>query len=301
MDGEVNEGAVESTPEATTPEPVNEAPWTADLRGLGLDDDVLGKVDGYMREKVQPHTTQLEQQLAQARDAYPEGHRQFFEDLQENPDEALTQLFSEVYSNNPEAQQIAEVAIRYAAANPDASDQEVIQAATQEVAEGSPHEYEVELDPEDREKLDFVERLQAEQEDKQYRDSLSQLKADNPDHFPEHWGEEELVEVLSPLVTAAPEELDDDEALQYAFDRYRATYSLIHGGDPGTEAAAAEAVAGLSPDQIAAINAGAQGPPVLQGQNASVPSQKEYGSIGEAVQDFGREMAAKRQAAPPIA
>lgn len=285
-----------TAPETTEVEQTSDAPWAADLRGLGLDDETFTKVDGYMREKVQPHTTKLEQDVSELREAVPEGLQQFWADLGEDPDQALTSLASEVYSDNPEAAEIFEVAIKYATGHPEASNEEVVAAASEHVeAGGTAEDFEVELDPEDRALLDDV---QAEREDDAYAEELLALKEANPDHFPENWGEDELVRVMSPFVVAAPEELDDEQAMEYAFESYRNAYALIHGGEPGTEEAAANAAASLSPKQIAAINA--QAPPTLTGgQNSSVPSEKQYESIGEAVQDFGREMAAKR-AAPPV-
>lgn len=278
-----------------------DAPWAADLRALGLDDDDYAKVDGYMREKVQPHTTKLETDLSQLREQVPEGLLQFYEDLGQDPDAALSKLAAEVYSDNPEAEEIFKVAVKYAAGNPEASEEEVVQAATEHVEQGgTADEFEVELDPEDRERLDFVDRQMADEEDRAYRADLLTLKEANPDHFPPNWGEDELVQVLSPFVLAAPEDLDDDAALQHAFDAYKNAYTLIHGGDPGTEGAAAEAAASLSPEQIAAINEKAGAPPIVQGgQNPSAPTQKQYSSIAEAAKDFGAELAA-RNSAPPV-
>jgi len=290
------------TTEAATP---GDAPWSADLAERFEDETVRSQVDAYLREKVQPHTTQLEQNLAQLRDAVPEGLQRFWADLGEDPDAALTALASQVYDDNPEAEEIFKVAIKYAAGNPDASEEEVIEAATEHVQQGgTSDEFEVELDPEDRERLNYVDQKMAEDEDKEYRASLNELKEAHPDHFVTAEGqpmtEEQLVDVLSPLVVAAPEEMDDDEALAYAFERYQKTYTLIHGGGPGSEAAAAEAVAGLTDAQIDSINAASGAPPIVTGgQNASVPAQKQYDSIADAVRDFGAEMAAKK-AAPPV-
>lgn len=302
--GTGDEGAApaETTETTTVVEMPGDAPWTADLRGLGLSDDDFAKVDGYMREKVQPHTTKLEQDMASLREAVPEGLQQFYADLGEDPDAALVKLATEVYSDNEEAAEIFKVAIKYAAQNPEASDSEVAAAAAAHVEEGgTAAEFEVELDPEDRERLDFVDSQMAEAEDRAYRADLDKLKTDNPTEFPENWDTEKLVKVLSPFVLAAPEELDDDAALAHAFAAYKEARTLILGGEPGTEEAAAEAAASLSPDQIAAINAQAGGPPTIGlGQNASVPGEKDYGGdLGAAVRDFGAELAA-RNSAPPV-
>lgn len=299
-DGAAAPEGTTTAPDVTPDTASNDAPWSADLRALGLDDETYSKVDGYMREKVQPHTTKLEQDVSALREAVPEGLQQFWSDFENDPDEALTQLAAEAYSENPEAAEIFKVAIKYAAGNPDASDEQVVAAATQHVAEGgTAEEYEVELDPEDRERLNIVDEIQAEREDQQYAEALTELKSEHPDHFPETWGVEEMRTVMDPLVLAAPEELDDDAAMEWAFERYSKTYGLIHGGDPGTEGAAAEAAGALTPEQVAAIEAGAP-PTITSGQNASVPSEKQYASIGEAVADFGRELRAKNSAPPVV-
>lgn len=262
-----------------------------------------------MREKVQPHTTKLEQDVASLRDAVPEGLQQFWSDLGENPDDALVKLAAEVYPDNDEAAEIFKVAIKYAAQNPEASDAEVAEAAATHVEEGgTADEFEVELDPEDRERLNYVDRKMLEDEDAAYRADLDKLQEDNPDDFPRDaegkplWDTEKLVKIMSPFIVAAPEEMDDEEAMEHAFNAYKEARALIMGGEPGTEDAAAEAAASLSPEQIAAINARASGPPVITGgQNASVPANKDYGGdLGAAVRDFGAELAAKNNAPPVV-
>lgn len=278
----------------------NDAPWTADLRGLGLDEETLGKVDGYMREKVQPHTTKLEQDLAELREnELPEGARQFWDDLSQDPDAALRQLMGEVFSENENAGEILEVAFNYLNENPDASPEAVLEAAEESVGDGggqpfNPEDYEVELDPEDRQVLDA---FKAQQDEEAFSEDAEALREAHPEHFPAEWDLEKVKDVIAPYIAAAPDELDDEEALEYAYAQYASTWALVNGGDD--PAAAAQAAAGLSPEQVAAIEAA---PPTLgggPGQNASVPSQKEYGSIGEAVADFAADLRAKNQAAPP--
>jgi hypothetical protein len=70
--------AQEEAPEATPPKTIKDAtkgvgakaktpgpaPWSKDLEELGLDPDTLTKVDEYMRSKIQPRTTQLEQRTS---------------------------------------------------------------------------------------------------------------------------------------------------------------------------------------------------------------------------------------------
>lgn len=50
---------------AAAPARPAQAPWSKDLEDLGLDPETLSKVDQYMREKIQPRTTQLEQKASE--------------------------------------------------------------------------------------------------------------------------------------------------------------------------------------------------------------------------------------------
>jgi hypothetical protein len=64
------EPAVASTPTtAPDPSPVGTGPWAQDLALLFPDEATRGTVDSFLRTKVQPHTTQLEQQVAGTKDA----------------------------------------------------------------------------------------------------------------------------------------------------------------------------------------------------------------------------------------
>lgn len=73
---------VAAAPEApaSLPAPAGDAPWSADLAGLFPDEAVRGQVDGYLREKVQPRVTKMEQDLAQYRPAH-----QLYDDFQSSP------------------------------------------------------------------------------------------------------------------------------------------------------------------------------------------------------------------------
>ena len=72
---------VAPTAPAPVPSPAGDTPWATDLAALGLDDTGRSAVDQYLRTKVQPHTTKLEQDLAQSAPA-----RELFTDLQEDPE-----------------------------------------------------------------------------------------------------------------------------------------------------------------------------------------------------------------------
>lgn len=71
-------------------------PWAEDLTAYfgELGDDAVAAADRYMREKVQPHTTQLETTAAEAAAA-----REYLEDLQNDPDATLRSLIEQRYGD----------------------------------------------------------------------------------------------------------------------------------------------------------------------------------------------------------
>lgn len=71
------------------PEPVSQGPWSQDLASTFEDEAIRGQVDGFLREKVQPYLTRVEQESAEARrlyDAFSEDPRSTYLDV-------TTQLF----------------------------------------------------------------------------------------------------------------------------------------------------------------------------------------------------------------
>lgn len=160
-------------PAAPVAEPVkNDGPWASDLALLGLDDAALGKVDTFLRAKVQPYTTKLEQDVAAARpaavlyndltdpnksvDAYVAITYEMF------GQEAGDQVLATLQSQTPEQQQ-ATVA---AAIAPD---------------EGTP-QY-AQLDPETQAFLNEQRQAAAEA---QYERDMAATVAANPDINPNH-------------------------------------------------------------------------------------------------------------------
>lgn len=61
--------AAPPAPVAAPPAPVGDGPWAADLALLFPDETQRSTVDQFLRTKIQPHTTKLEQDLASQRDA----------------------------------------------------------------------------------------------------------------------------------------------------------------------------------------------------------------------------------------
>ena len=82
------------TAPAVAPAPVvaNPGPWDADLQLTFDDPNVRAKVDAFMRSKVQPRMTQLEQQLAGSRNAVA-----LFDDLRTRTDDTFVALANEIY------------------------------------------------------------------------------------------------------------------------------------------------------------------------------------------------------------
>jgi hypothetical protein len=94
--------AAPAAPAAPPAAPAGDAPWSADLAGLGLDDTARQAVDGYLRAQWQPRMTQFEQQLSEAAPA-----RELWQDFHANPQETYlavgAQLFGDEKASELEA------------------------------------------------------------------------------------------------------------------------------------------------------------------------------------------------------
>lgn len=67
--GQDPQATPDPTPAAAPPAPVGDGPWAQDLALLFEDEATRTRVDQFLRTKIQPHTTKLEQDLAAQRDA----------------------------------------------------------------------------------------------------------------------------------------------------------------------------------------------------------------------------------------
>lgn len=92
---------VEAPPAAAPP---GDGPWASDLASLFPDESVRGTVDQFLRSKVQPYTTQLEQQAAAARDA-----QRLYSDLNENPYDTYVALTTEMFGEEAGAALLAQL------------------------------------------------------------------------------------------------------------------------------------------------------------------------------------------------
>lgn len=81
--------------ETTTAAPTNTAPWAADLAATFTDPEIQAQVDGFMREKVQPRVTQLEQQVAGLSDA-----QEYYNDLTTDPGKTWVSLTHEILGDD---------------------------------------------------------------------------------------------------------------------------------------------------------------------------------------------------------
>jgi hypothetical protein len=87
-----------TAPPAVTPpaEPAEPAagPWAADLEAYFEDPTARSQADKYLREKIQPRMTQLEQQQSEYAPA-----REFFDDLRQDPVNTTLALIAELYDD----------------------------------------------------------------------------------------------------------------------------------------------------------------------------------------------------------
>ena len=75
--GSTSQDPVQQTPAAEaaaqpepTPQYTSSGPWADDIRSSFTDPEVQAQVDAFLRAKIQPHVTQVEQQAAEARQLY---------------------------------------------------------------------------------------------------------------------------------------------------------------------------------------------------------------------------------------
>ncbi len=91
---EAGSGGGDPTPEAAEPVAPAAGPWSSDLETYFEDEAVRQQADAFLREKIQPHVTRLEQDVSGLADA-----RSLYEDLQENPDETLLSVAAAIYGD----------------------------------------------------------------------------------------------------------------------------------------------------------------------------------------------------------
>lgn len=200
-------------PPAPTP-PANDAPWSADLAGLGLDDTARAAVDGYLRQTWQPRMTQYEQQVRELAPA-----QELWKDFHEDPDGTFIAVGSQLFGED----------------KVDAL--QALLAEQQAAAAESDAEPTGQLDPRLQALLDEREAVAHREA---YENAISQVKAVKPD-LVEEW--------FHPFVVAAEGHMDDAVA---RYDAWLGSVQSKLGAAPPAPADAPATLGGGSPDGPAA-------------------------------------------------
>lgn len=256
--------ATEPAEAPATPAPesaqVGSGPWANDLAELFSDESVRAQVDGFLREKVQPYVTQIEQKVSELKPA-----EQLYTLFLEEPDETYLEVTRELFGD-----ELAEVVQQKL-------DELYGEGAAEEQATQQPGETEPqhELPPEVAELVE--ERRQAKLQ-AAYNAELERIKASVAN--------DPSIEVVDkwfhPFVVAADGDMD------LALEGYREWYTDVKqrlGGDPTPPAEEQ----GQQPPPVLGSDVA---PP------AQPPAQKKYESLDEAVDDFLAEV--KASAPPTV-
>lgn len=146
-----------AAPAPPQPAPAGDGPWAQDLAALFPDEQVRSQVDLFLRGKVQPHVTQLEQQSAPA--------RELWQDLQsEDQAEALGTYIA-----------VAEQLYGEDVAKAVAESLQAQFAAQQPAVPAEPQQ--PQLTPEQQQAIDWAQAQQAEQI---WKDELARVSALDP-------------------------------------------------------------------------------------------------------------------------
>lgn len=163
---------VEAAPVAAPPQ--NEGPWASDLALLGLDAESLGKVDTFLRAKVQPYTTKLEQDIASSRPASV-----LYNDLTD-PEKAVDAYVSITYEMF--GKEAAEQLLATLQGQTPQEQQQTVAEVASAVEQQQAPQY-AQLDPETQAFLQEQRMLSIEA---QYDKDMAATIAANPDINPDH-------------------------------------------------------------------------------------------------------------------
>lgn len=170
--------------------PVGDGPWSNDLNLIFQDEATRGQVDQFLRQKVQPYTTQLEQEKAAAKDATA-----LWNDLSANPLDTYVAITHEMFGEEAANALLASL-------------QENMNGQEQQQQQG--YEQQAPLDPRMEAALAFIEEQQA---NNSYESEMYRLTSENPDVD---------ADLMHPFVAAAGG--DFDEALNL-YRAYTTTYT----------------------------------------------------------------------------
>lgn len=195
--------AAPPAPPAPAPTP-GDGPWAADLQTLFTDEQVRGQVDQFLRSKVQPYTTQLEQQAAAARDA-----QRLYSDLNENPYDTYVALTTEMFGEEAGNALLAQLQQQVGA-------QEQQPAAPEQPTPpaGAP------ADPRVENVINWFEQQQAEQ---QYDAELARIQQAHPDVN---------ADLFHPFVAAAEGDFDQAYQLYSTYGQQWAAANATAGEQP---------------------------------------------------------------------
>lgn len=239
---------------ATPPAPVGDGPWAQDLALLFEDESTRTRVDQFLRTKIQPHTTKLEQDLAAQRDAV-----ELWSQLTDAPADAYADITQQLLGD---------------AAGPVL---EYIKQLQEQPAAPEQQPGEAPVDPRIAEVLQDYENRKA-----------------------ETYYDQEFARVLA----AAPDLTDTNPDVQEAKQRLYHMCVNQEGGDFDKALALYRATAAPFGAPAPAAVPDPAAPPAIGsdagGANPSAaPTEKKYGSLDEAINDFMAEQRAAKQA-PPV-
>lgn len=252
-----------SEPAAAAPAPVNPGPWAADLATyFGDNQEAIAAADRYMREKVQPRITQLEDGTKPARELY--------DDLLNDPQNTLAAVVSELYGE--------EVGTKFAAlfgeegegAPAGTTVEQAVEQAAAATADEPPEWAKPILE-------DYQSRKQREADEQArtageqaYQEVLADLRKNHADLT------DADMELIHPFMAAAG---GDPEAAYAGYQAYKEQVAKALGVEPAAPEPVAEPPAVLP-------SAGTTPPPV----------QKNYPTLDAAMDDWFAE---RRAASPP--
>lgn len=259
----VQDPGQQAAPAAVAAPAVGAGPWEQDIRQAFTDPQEAARVDAFLRAKVQPRMTQIEQQAAVAENA-----KRLYEAFENDPAEAYAAVSRELYGDYADA---ALTALQTAIQAENQQVQQQVQQAEQQQAQ---------LDPR-------VERmvLSWEQQENQrlYDIEMARIANDpaNADINPN---------LMHTFVAAADPE--QGNVFDQAVDLYRQDAALRAqaGAPPLGEAPAV----GQAPPPVMGTGAG--------GATSATPTQKVYRGregLDEAMDDFMAMQRANRQG-PPV-
>lgn len=240
--------------------PDSQSPWANDLQQLFEDEGVRGNVDAFLREKVQPYITKIEQESAADRRA-----KNLWDQFTEDPYDTFERVAEEIYGED------AREKIRRALSDNNESDE-----YEPEAAEDSDDDPVFDLNDLPREVRELVQRTQEQESQQLFEQEMDQVR--------EYMTEENIPfdeEVFYPFVSANDGDIEDAvEAYQKWVGKAGSTFGLKFDAEPDQVE---------SPAPPPAINSGSR-------QTAPPPQAEKYSDLGSAVDAWLQE----ENAPPPV-